>query len=120
MHNRSHRRKAQQVPVSDVHLGGEPGPYPKRTETCPTTPRKGSVVRCRLQKPQQPTPRRPRKRKPQGQSESEELAEDDAELATDETDGGEEATDEDEGQADEAVAEPNEPKAPAYVPQRPR
>lgn len=49
---------------------------------------------------------------PEGQSEPEELAEDDA-VATDETDG-EPAPDEDEGQAED-VAEP-EPKAPAYVP----
>ena len=50
---------------------------------------------------------------PEGQSESEQPAEDDAEV-TSETDG-EQAPDEDEGQAEE-VAEPEEPKTPAYVP----
>lgn len=50
---------------------------------------------------------------PEGQSESEQPAEDDAEV-TSETDG-EQAPDEDEGQAEEA-AEPEEPQAPAYVP----
>lgn len=49
----------------------------------------------------------------EGQSESEQPAEDDAEV-TSETDG-EQAPDEDEGQAEE-VAEPEEPKTPAYVP----
>lgn len=52
---------------------------------------------------------------PEGQSESEQPAEDEAELATEETDG-EQSPDEDEGQAeDEPEAEP-EPKTPAYVP----
>jgi len=50
---------------------------------------------------------------PQGQSEPEELAEDDAAPATDESDG-EAAPDETEGQAEE-IADP-EPAAPAYVP----
>lgn len=51
---------------------------------------------------------------PEGQSESEQPAEDEAELATEETDG-EQSPDEDEGQAED-VPEPEEPETPAYVP----
>lgn len=51
---------------------------------------------------------------PEGQSEPEEPAEDDAELATDETDG-EEAPDEDEGQAEEEDQQEEPAETPAYV-----
>ncbi len=54
------------------------------------------------------------KEAPEGQSESEQPAEDDAEFATDKTDG-EEGTDENEGQADEDAPETEEPETPAYV-----